>query len=105
MGVPGWPVLDAEGSSTAVGGPGSWDFGKRWVDFLEAGGDGVGRARRVLVSVLGHRRGQGAVDSSGRGSGEGWGRAGLFVLYWEFGHLVGCGTVLGVLPARVNSTL
>lgn len=41
MGVPGWPVLDAEGSSTAVGGPGSWDFGKRWVDFLDAGGETV----------------------------------------------------------------
>lgn len=67
MGVRGWPVLDAEGSSTAVGGPGSWDFGKRWVDFLDAGGDGVGRARRVLESLC-------WATAEGRGP---WTRAGV----------------------------
>lgn len=101
--MPDWPVLDAEASSTAVRGPGSWDFRECWVDFLEAAGDGVGRASRVLVCVLGHRRGQGAVDTSGRGSSEGWGRAGFFVLYRALGLLAGCGMVQGVLLARMNT--
>lgn len=67
MGVPGWPVLDAEGSSTAVGGPGSWDFGERWVDFLDAGEYGVGRARRWLESPC-------RATAGGRGR---WTRAGV----------------------------
>lgn len=51
MGVTGWPVLDEEASSTAVRGPSSWDFRECRVDFLEAAGDGVGRANRVLESL------------------------------------------------------
>lgn len=41
-----WPVLDAEGGGAAVGGLGSWDFGERWVDLIDA----VGAAGEAVLA-------------------------------------------------------
>lgn len=41
-----WPVLDAEGVGAAVGGLGSWDFGERWVDLIDA----VGAAGEAVLA-------------------------------------------------------
>lgn len=89
-------MLDAEGGGATVGGLGSWDFGERWVDLIDAVGAG-GRQCPPSggVSASGHHRGQGVVGTSGRGSGEDQERAGLFVLHPEFGHLAGLWSVTG----------
>jgi hypothetical protein len=59
VGVPGWPVLDAEGNSTAIGGPvQARGIAKsvEWISSKLGGWDGQS-APRVRALVLGHCRG------------------------------------------------
>lgn len=97
-------MLDAEGGGATVGGLGSWDFGERWVDLIDAVGAGGGSALRVEEYPR-------PATTEGRGW---WARAGVAAartrkgqasLYCtrSSGTWPGCGVSLA--PTRVNRVL